>query len=222
MLIEAIERLATDPNASLDKLDRLIALNTQQLEAKTAYLTAFSQMRPSIPAIEKKGRNTHNDQHYAKLEDINDVITPILSKHGFVCSCTITQGDKTVTVTAVLSHAKGHSEETEVTLPYDSGAGRNSVQAIGSAITYGRRYAICALLNLSTADDDGYSSEPEFINTVQQEKINNLLKKCTPATIEWFGDKFGSTDSVPVTKFDYVVASLQRAIEKAEKANADS
>jgi hypothetical protein len=44
-------------------------------------------------------------------------------------------------------------------LPADVGKGRNDVQAIGSSVSYGKRYAAMAMLNLITRglaeDDDG-------------------------------------------------------------------
>ena len=54
-------------------------------------------------------------------------------------------------------------------LPLDTSGSKNGVQAVGSTVSYGKRYAICALLNISTGDDtDGNiphvnQSKPEVV-----------------------------------------------------------
>ena len=60
-------------------------------------------------------------------------------------------------ITAILSHREGHSEETTLTLDADKSGSKNAVQAVGSSISYGQRYAAVALLNITTRgmDDDG-------------------------------------------------------------------
>ncbi|WP_371924668.1 ERF family protein [Pseudomonas sp. R5(2019)] len=45
-------------------------------------------------------------------------------------------------------HRDGHREQTAMLLPVDIGKGRNAVQAVGSSTTYGKRYVMCALLNI--------------------------------------------------------------------------
>ena len=39
-------------------------------------------------------------------------------------------------------------------------AGQNTPQAVGSAITYGRRYGLAAMVGIAPEDDDGEAAEP--------------------------------------------------------------
>jgi hypothetical protein len=64
------------------------------------------------------------------------------------------------TVTGVLRHRGGHREEGELELPPDLTGGKNAVQAVGSALSYGQRYVARMLLSLTSrgGDDDAGSS----------------------------------------------------------------
>jgi ERF superfamily len=167
LLITTIDRAATDSATGVDKLDRLIDMYeriTAQV-AKVAHTAALADMQQELPIIEERGRIDFADGEqpytYALWEDINEVIKPILTKHGFALSFRTGRDGDLVAVTGVLSHRAGHSEQTTMLLPADSppsGAGNtmNPIQAIGSATSYGKRYIAAALLNLTSrgADDD--------------------------------------------------------------------
>jgi len=51
----------------------------------------------------------------------------------------------------------GHSESTSIIGTADTSGGKNSIQGIGSAITYLQRYSLFSILGLaaSESDDDG-------------------------------------------------------------------
>lgn len=156
-IFQIIERAARDPNVDIDKMQRLMEMHdkVQATRSKTAYAAAFSEMQPELPEIEEHGKS--NNGSYALWEDINDRIKPVLSAHGFGISFRCGRDGANVTVTAVLSHREGHSEETMMLLPLDTSGNKNAVQAVGSSTSYGKRYTAAALLNLTSRgeDDDG-------------------------------------------------------------------
>lgn len=169
-LMAVISRAASDPNTDVDKLERLMGLYERITDrsAKEAYAAALADMQPELPVIDEKGAIKNNQQAvqstYARWEDINDAIRPVLHKHGFALSFRPGRDPQgLVTVTGVLSHRLGHSEEATFTLPIDSSGAKNSVQAIGSSMSYGQRYTAKALLNLTSRlkedrDDDGQTA----------------------------------------------------------------
>ena len=61
-----------------------------------------------------------------------------------------------VTVTTLLVHSSGEWIAEDLTLT----AGQNTPQAVGSAITYGRRYGLAAMVGIAPEDDDGEAAEP--------------------------------------------------------------
>ena len=58
-------------------------------------------------------------------------------------------------VTTRLMHESGEWVQTRVRCPL---GGKKDIQAVGSAITYGRRYGLSAMAGIAQHDDDGNSN----------------------------------------------------------------
>jgi hypothetical protein len=172
-LLAVIERAARDPNVDVDKMERLFALQerVQERNAKAAFTEAKVAMRPELPEITMRGMIRIPDKNkpghfsqetpFARFEDIHDAVMPVLTAHGFDLSYRNgLSPDGKVRVTTILSHVGGHSEETVFDLPHDSSGSKNSVQAVGSSTSYGRRYGTLSILNIKVAgeDDDGQAA----------------------------------------------------------------
>ena len=230
-LIQVIERAAVNPDVDVEKMERLLDMQERILNrnAMMAFNQAFTAMQSDIPEITESGAIMHGQKlisKYAKFEDINAVLKPILQRHGFAISFRTETGDS-VRVTAVLSHKDGHSESTDITLPADTGPGRNDVQAVASAVTYGKRYTMSALLNISTrgSDDDGVrAGTAATLSDEQVKEIRALLKKSdsdeTPF-INAVGSKFScknvsSVEQIPAVLYSDCVAMLNAKMAKAK------
>jgi hypothetical protein len=171
-LLSMIERVCLDPTADIDKLSKMLDMQERVLNrnAEQAFAADFAAMQSELPRIARNGKieikkdgRSIQSTAFAKLEDINDGVRPTLQKYGFGVSFTIDQSGGLITVTAKLLHRLGHSEKTAISLPIDTSGSKNNVQGNGSTVSYGKRYAICALLNISTGDDvDGHEPEPDF------------------------------------------------------------
>uniref|UniRef100_A0AAU6W268 ERF family protein n=1 Tax=Pseudomonas phage Orimi01 TaxID=3138541 RepID=A0AAU6W268_9VIRU len=159
-MMDFIQRAASDPSVDIDKLERLIMLSErmQAKGAETAFNAAMAQMQCEIPTVGETGLNSHTRNAYATLDDINHTLKPIMQRHGFAVTFKVEHASNGISVTGILMHSAGHREQTTMLLPIDTGSGRNAVQAVGSSTTYGKRYVMCALLNITTGetrDDDG-------------------------------------------------------------------
>lgn len=154
-MISMIERIVLDPNADLEKLERMLAMKERHdaANAKAAFDMAFARASSQFPDIPLNGLNEHNKKPYALLKDILGKTRPVLAKHGFALSFSTEVNDREVIVTAELSHENGHTKRNSLPLPRDTGAGRNAVQAVGSSQTYGQRYTAQAILGLSLGED---------------------------------------------------------------------
>lgn len=162
-MIALIEKCVLDTNVSVDKLEKMLDLQ-ERLMAKQALIdfnSAFAEMQPKFPPIPAKGKG-HNNVRYPLKEDMNMLCNPILSEYGFSLSFSNTQKDGFIKTIATLTHRGGHSISTEIVLKDDNSGSKNAVQAVGSSQTYGERYAMKSLLNLTIlkdpTDDDGQSS----------------------------------------------------------------
>lgn len=162
-IMAVIERIATNPDADIAKLEKMLDMQERILNrnAKQAFTADLAAMQMQLPRVAEKGSG-HNNAKYALLEDINDKVRPTLHQYGFAITYRVSHSGTGINVTTVLSHREGHSEETTIVLPADTSGSKNAVQAVGSTISYGKRYGICALLNISTGDDNdvGYQDEP--------------------------------------------------------------
>ena len=133
--------------------------------------------------VRKNCTNPAFHSHYADLGSILSSVRAALNRHGFALSWKIETTPEHVSAAVVLYHKSGEViEGGAVVLPYYSAKGIPA-QAIGSALTYARRYAISAFLGISTDDDDDgngagqpeANSEPAA-QTVTPEEIDRLDK----------------------------------------------
>lgn len=179
-MVSMIERLVLNPDADLDKLERMLALK-ERMEAQNArvsFARALSDARAEIPPImkdatvdytSKDGKRT-NYQHET-LAGIAKVIDPILSRFGLSYRFRTEQGQRGVQVTCIIAHAEGHFEETSLSGSPDGSGSKNSFQAVGSAVTYLQRYTLKAALGLSAeVDDDAQGAAPRRSSERQQQR----------------------------------------------------
>jgi hypothetical protein len=224
-IVEMIARAAADPNTDVDKLERLTALYERITErtAKGDYTAALAAMQPKLPIIGRRGEILNKagrvQSTYAKWEDINDAIRPVLAAHGFALSFRIGQADGgRPAVTGVLSHAGGHSEETTMVLPVDAEIGKNAVQALGSSVSYGKRYVTLALLNITSRgeDDDGRAAASlEKINDEQRDQILQLLEVHS-FRVDKFCRYFGveAVADLPAKDFKRAIREIEEAAKR--------
>ena len=89
--------------------------------------------------------------NYADLEAVVEGnVKPVLAAHGLAVRTPVSGHPDGLAVTVKFIHVSGETLDDDP-LPFPRGA---NAQATGSAITYFRRYALCASLNLTTGDDD--------------------------------------------------------------------
>lgn len=121
-------------------------------EARVAWIEAFTKAQGEFPAIGKDTRvNTGRYEYsYATLPDILEKVSAILRNYGLVVAQSVAGTAEVVEVETRIYHKEGHVERFG---PLTLTAGRDA-QAAGSAITYARRYALCAALGIAPDEDD--------------------------------------------------------------------
>lgn len=223
-LMEVIGRAAADPNTDVDKLERLLGMYERITAqgAKAAFTSALAEMQPQLPVIGEHGRTDKTS--YAKYEDINDAIRPFLHEHGFALSFRVHRSEGLVAVTGVLSHRDGHSEETTLELPVDTSGSKNAVQAVGSSVSYGKRYTAIALLNITSRapgdrDDGGRNADQGHYITAQQvQQLRTLMREAAarePDFLEHLG--VAKLENLATAKFQQALQALNA--RKRARAN---
>ena len=157
LLREALTNPEVQPEKAVAMAELMFRLEDRDARARfiAAKVAAISQM----PRIGKDGENTHTKTRYAKWETAQPIITPILERHGLVLNFDVGNEGGRVSVTPILSGHGWEERGSAMVLPSDTGKGRNDVQAVGSSVSYGKRYTAFAMLNIVTGglseDDDG-------------------------------------------------------------------
>lgn len=105
-----------------------------------------------VGLIEKDGENPHFHASYATIDNIMDVIRPVLAKHDlFVMQLPTTTEEGEIRLVTRLYHSSGQVMESP---PIVLKPQKQDAQGIGSAVTYARRYSLTSFLGLATGDDD--------------------------------------------------------------------
>ncbi len=173
-ILAVIERAAQNPAVDMDKMERLFEMHERVIArtAAQAFAEDLARMQSELPSIGERGQADR--YKFALWEDMNRQIKPVLQRFGFSLSfrTDFTSGIK---VTGVLMHKGGHREETSMVMPADKSGSKNDVQAIGSSVSYGKRYTAGALLNLTShgEDDDAFATGEEYDATDWLTSIND-------------------------------------------------
>lgn len=234
-VLHVLERALRDPAMPIERAREIWAFQREIAAdlARVAYAVDFAQLQGELPEVPRRGRidigKGNRPYFYGLWEDANELIKPVLNRHGFGLSFRIDDmADLSrVTVTAVLLHRGGHSEQTSKTLPLDASGSKNAVQAHGSAVSYGKRQTAGALLNLiyRGEDDDGVATGNGKLDEAQIEELRLAIVDAG-ADIQRFYTVYGikQLQELPASKFAEALAKLatfKRRQEEAKDATAD-
>ena len=162
-LTAALQQAMMLPDQGVERLQKLWEMqkDMQDRDASRAYADAMKACQKEMPSIHKRGRNKQTNSTYALLEDINRQITPIYTRHGFSLSFGTVRSelDDHVGIVCDVMHDGGFSKTYTYDAPIDNVGikgekNKTSTHGRGSAISYGRRYLILMIFNLTIGDDD--------------------------------------------------------------------
>lgn len=178
-------QVATESGADIDKLEKLMEMQMkwEENEAKKAYVSAMAGFRAECPSINKdmtvdytsqKGRTTYK---HASLAGTIEQIKDILGKYGLSHSWKTNQEGSLITVACTITHSQGHSESTSLSGTADSSGGKNTIQSIGSTVSYLQRYSLTSILGLASSESDDDGAGSEFITDEQVETLRELIQE---------------------------------------------
>lgn len=134
-------RLTFTSSPTIGSLIEALALAQLEFTAIERALTAH---------VESKRTGIKFDYDYADLASVLSAVRPALAKHGIATLQPAMIGLRSVTITTLLAHKSGEFIRNDFSLPLDS----SDPQAVGSAVTYARRYALQSLLGVAPEVDD--------------------------------------------------------------------
>lgn len=180
-----IERAVRDTSVDVGKMQTLLDMREKVLkrEAEIAFNESMVRLQHRIPDIFKtseiKIRDTVQSK-FAALENIDRAVRPLMSEEGFSVSYDSEPSGALTIWKCIISHSMGHHRTYCLPpIPSDTSGNKNAVQAMGSANSYARRYALCNALNIVTKglDDDGHGSMP-IITEQDVSNIYSLFDAC--------------------------------------------
>lgn len=182
--------MAVQQGADLNKLEKLMDLQErwEAKQARKAFDAAISAAKAEIKPIIKnrevdftsKNGGGRTNYMYEDFAQIAEHIDPILAKYGLSYRHRPKQEGKVLTITCILSHRDGHSEESPLCAPNDESGNKNGIQGIGSTASYLQRYTLKLALGLAAAkDDDGRKSggPPDTITEKQAADLNAKISE---------------------------------------------
>ncbi len=167
--------------ASLEQMQQLMDMQFkwEANEARKAYYEAVAKFKAEQINISKDKKNTQYNSRYTGKGNLVNTVNPILSKYDLSASWDIDQSNG-ITVSCILSHAQGHSEQVSMTAPADSSGQKNPIQQIKSTITYLEIATYEAVTGVASYDDpgdnDGNSAGAKTITAAQVEILEKLIK----------------------------------------------
>ena len=222
--MSGLVRLAIQEKVPVEVLERIVALQ-ERVTARNAEmamaeaLSAFQAECPPVPRVGKavvmKNGMKQYEYRFAPLDEIVRVIRPHLTKHGlsYTHDSAIVGGE--VETACTLQHVEGATRKATFRGPVDNSGGKNPLQGVGSARSYGRRYTLVDVLGLTTEeDDDGFGAASDRNpGTITEEQAADLRALGDEVGQEW--GKFLSwaqierLEDLPAAKLAQATRTLQ-------------
>lgn len=154
---------------------QLMVLPPPQPSPLYAALAAFQAEVPAIPksktakVVPKDKDKPSYSYKYADLADVTAIVLPLLGKLGLTWTCVPTwttlpgETQPRFVMVYCLRHVLGETIEGFWPIP-----DRSDSQAIGAALTYARRYALCSVLGVAADEDtDGTAAKDAAVHRTE-------------------------------------------------------
>jgi hypothetical protein len=136
-----------DETTRLEKLAAALAKAQASMEHADPSRTA---------AVTKDGSKRRK---YATLADVMDAARPHLAANGLCVVQHPTTGSGSIILTTWLIHESGQWMRSRMEFPRPDSQQMSLIQALGTALSYARRYAYAAIVGVAVEDDDGEGAE---------------------------------------------------------------
>lgn len=185
--------------ATLDvaKVEALLGMQ-ERIDARNAERSladALARFQESCPRVHKGKKGGQGN--YAPFDAVMEVAKPHLGANGLSVSFDTEATEGGVIATCHVMHRDGARFSRKASVPIDTAGRMNVAQQMGSAISYAKRYAMTAALNIVTTDedDDGAAAGTQAITREEADAMLDLLNQL-PKDKQSLVLKFGGVDCV--------------------------
>ena len=154
-----------------------------------ALAAALVKAQSAMGGAKKDSTNPHFKTAYADLASVWDACRAPLANAGLsilqlVSSERLHPSEAThAIIETILAHSSGEWVSSTLAVPLT----KSDAQGLGSAITYGRRYALAAIVGVCPADDDG---EAAVARPTQRTQPAQRAQEPDDVPMKHAGDKF--------------------------------
>jgi ERF superfamily len=232
-LDQQIMLAAADPRINIAKMKELTELRRQMMleQAEDTFKVALHAAQTEMRPIEADAANSQTHSKYATLYKVDKVLRPIYSKHGLSVSfntadCPLPNHTRVLAYVERGLFTRTYQYDVAVdTKGPQGGDVMTKTHAGGSALSYGKRYLLLMIFNVTIgdpgrpADDDGNAAAGlEPVNPAQLKFLIELadtagadkVKFCTLMKVE-------SMASIPASRFDEAKQQLDRKLLAKQK-----
>lgn len=207
-LISAAMAAGAKPN----EMTELYALVKQMRndEAQARFGERLAEFQALCPRI-YKGRKTQGSMAfaYASLDDIDAVVRPILANLGIVVMFDSAHTENLITVT-VRVRVGSYYEDRQFSCPPPKEMRVTEAQKYGAGLSYAKRYALCAALNIVVTDEDNEDRLGGTIDADQLTELELLIRESganESKFLVWAGVK--NLADLPAAKYGEAVKMLR-------------
>ena len=187
--------LLADPerlkDLKVETLERLLAMQ-ERLDAEHArreFDAAFARVQSRMRPVPKRGFNPQTRSKYPRLEDIKDMLDPLIAEEGFAQSVAMVPGaGEGLMRFELLIRRAGHSERHYLDAPGDDrgmkgNPTKTALHGMRSSMTYCRRALICDVWDVRTCEEDddgnagGAGPGAELISEPERAEIQRELDR---------------------------------------------
>ena len=175
---------------------------------------ALSKAQGAMSGAHKGTDNPFFKSRYSDLASVMEAIRKPFADNGLSFIQAPSFGDGRVSITTRIMHSSGQWYQSTLDVP----VAKNDAQAVGSAITYAKRYGLQSMAGVPSVDDDGEAAvnrqpaaPPAVITADQAEILKGTIEKLDVDVAKFCtAFKISSVDQLPAVQFGRASAMLAR------------
>ena len=205
----------------VETMQSMKGVETMQSPEINELVRALVKVQGVIGPAVKSSENPYFKSKYADFKSVVDACRKELAANGLATIQTTAPHEDMIVIVTTLAHESGQWIRGKLALrPV-----KTDPQAYGSAITYGRRYALAAIVGVVTDDDDDGNAASKLNGTKEPDVVSEFLEVQTFMAENGRADfyvplmtnskgAYPTVDQIKIWKTPKQIAFLRSVVEK--------
>lgn len=181
---------------------------------------ALAKAQGAMEAAKLDAQNSGYGKRYATLSSVWEACRGPLSANGLAVVQRVGGDERRIIITTDLIHGEsGEFMRSRVVVPAETDGRRNMAQAVGTSISYLRRYSLAAMVWIAQEDDDAESAGKAAPKRDRQDPPAGESVGASPANFPNFGKWKGAPISgAPVEALEFHLSAARKSLADPDKA----